>query len=72
MLSMRRLQVICVVALTAVFLLAMNVRLAAQQTTATIQGTVSDSSGGVIPAANFSLRTWVDVPLAFAIQIRRS
>jgi hypothetical protein len=56
MLSMRKLQVICVVALTTVFLLAMNVRLAAQQTTGTIQGTVSDSSGGVIPAANVQVK----------------
>jgi Carboxypeptidase regulatory-like domain len=56
MLSMRRLQVICVVALSTVLVLAMNVRVAAQQTTGTIQGAVLDSSGGAIPAANVQVR----------------
>jgi hypothetical protein len=55
MLSIRP-QVLCVVALSTVLLIAMGARLAAQQTTGTIQGTVSDSSGGVIPTANVQVR----------------
>jgi carboxypeptidase family protein len=56
MLRLRSLPIICMVALTTALLLGMGVRLAAQQTTGTIQGTVSDSTGGVIPAAAVQVR----------------
>jgi hypothetical protein len=56
MLGVRRLQFICVVALSEVLLVPMDMRLAAQQTTGTIQGTVLDSSGGAIPAANVQVK----------------
>jgi Carboxypeptidase regulatory-like domain len=56
MLTMRRFQVIGVVVLSTAVFFAFNVRLAAQQTTGTIQGTVSDSTGGVIPAASVQVK----------------
>jgi len=56
MLSKRRLQIICVLALSTVVLFATDVRMTAQQTTGTIEGTVSDSTGGVIPAATVQVK----------------
>jgi len=54
--STRGIQVICVFVVSMVLLVATGTRLAAQQTTGVILGTISDSSGGVIPAATVQVK----------------
>ncbi len=56
MVGNRRLRLLCVFSLSVLVLGFFNLRLAAQGTTGTVLGTVSDASGGLVPDAMVQIR----------------